>query len=100
MLLQSCVYTYNNIRAHNSVLFHICVHVHVHVHTHVDRIVLIVFMFLYLHVHMYMVSDFGNRPRRLYVVVNPASAEGNALHVWSRVERLFQLTHITTELMC
>ena len=50
--------------------------------------------------HFFVVSDFGNRPRRLYVVVNPASAEGNALRIWNRVEKLFQLTHITTELMC
>lgn len=47
-----------------------------------------------------IILDFGNRPRRLYVVVNPASGEGTALRVWNRVERLFQLTHITTELMC
>ena len=45
-------------------------------------------------------SDFGNRPRKLYVVVNPASGEGCAVKTWDKVERLFQLTHITTELMC
>ena len=47
-----------------------------------------------------VVPDFGNRPRRLYVVVNPASGEGTSLRVWSKVERLFQLTHITTEILC
>ena len=62
----------------------------------------IVFLILknYHSKHFFVVSDFGNRPRRLYVVVNPASAEGNALRIWNRVEKLFQLTHITTELMC
>lgn len=69
-----------------------------------------VIFYEYMHVHVQSVDsiivlcnvllDFGNRPRRLYVVVNPASGEGNALRVWNRVERLFHLTHITTELMC
>ncbi|CAI8031706.1 Ceramide kinase [Geodia barretti] len=47
----------------------------------------------------HQLQNFGNRPRRLYVVVNPASGEGTALRVWSKVERLFQLTHITTEIL-
>jgi ceramide kinase len=34
------------------------------------------------------------RPRKLYVVINPLSGKGNALKVWEKIERLFQVAEV------
>ena len=46
--------------------------------------------------------DFGNRPRKLYVVVNPYSGDspGAVERTWNKVERLFQLAQIHTDVIC
>lgn len=44
-----------------------------------------------------ILSDFGHRPRRLYVVINPTSGNNISLSVWAKVEPLFRLANVHTE---
>lgn len=44
-----------------------------------------------------ILSDFGHRPRRLYVVINPTSGNNTSLSVWAKVEPLFRLANVHTE---
>ena len=43
------------------------------------------------------VADFGARPRKLFVVVNPVSGRGSGLHTWLEVEKLFELAEVEVE---
>ena len=47
-------------------------------------------------------EDFGNRPRKLHVVVNLFSGDspGAVERTWTKVERLFQLAQIHTDITC
>lgn len=47
----------------------------------------------------HQMQNFGNRPRRLYVIVNPVSGTGAAPKVWAKVQSLFQLAQINTEVV-
>lgn len=44
------------------------------------------------------IQNFGHRPRRLYVVINPTSGNGCSLSTWSKVEPLFKLANVHTEI--
>ena len=57
-------------------------HTHTHTHTH-------------SHIH----TDFGNRPRRLYVIVNPASGGGKGASekVWHKVQQMFTVGQVVTD---
>jgi ceramide kinase len=41
-----------------------------------------------------MMHECNPRPRKLYVVINPLSGKGNALKVWEKIERLFQVAEV------
>ena len=45
--------------------------------------------------------DFGNRPRKLYVIINLTSGSGpNSVNrTWQRVLRMFQLANIHTDVL-
>ena len=47
-------------------------------------------------------EDFGNRPRKLHVVVNLYSGDspGAVERTWTKVERLFQLAQIHMDITC
>jgi len=49
----------------------------------------------------HQMQNFGNRPRKLYVVVNPYSGDspGAVDRTWNKVERLFQLAQIHTDVI-
>ena len=42
-------------------------------------------------------ADFGNRPRRLYVIINPTSGDHSGVDTWRRVEPMFNTAHIHTD---
>lgn len=42
----------------------------------------------------------SDRPRRLYVVVNPNSGKGHACRIWFRVESMFSDAMIKTDVVC
>ena len=46
-------------------------------------------------------SDFGNRPRKLYVVINLNSGDGpNSVNkIWQKVLRMFQMAGIHTDVL-
>ena len=50
---------------------------------------------------LHVLSDFGNRPRRLYVIVNPVSGEGQAAtdKIWQKIQRMFQVGQIVTDVI-
>ena len=48
----------------------------------------------------YSFAGSSNRPRRLYVVVNPHSGKGHACRTWFRVESMFSDAMIKTDVVC
>jgi hypothetical protein len=46
-----------------------------------------------------LIQNFGHRPRRLYVVINPVSGDGSSLSTWSKVEDMFALAQVHTEIL-
>lgn len=42
----------------------------------------------------------SNRPRRLYIIVNPNSGKGHACRTWFRVESMFSDAMIKTDIVC
>ena len=42
----------------------------------------------------------SDRPRRLYVIVNPSSGKGHACRTWFRVESMFNDAMIKTDVVC
>ncbi len=44
-------------------------------------------------------TDFGNRPRRLYVIVNPVSGGGGTEKLWSKVQQMFTVGQIVTDVI-
>ena len=42
-------------------------------------------------------AEFGARPRKLFVVVNPVSGRGYGLHTWLEVQKLFELAEVEVE---
>lgn len=42
-------------------------------------------------------TEFGARPRKLFVVVNPVCGRGSGLHTWREVEKLFELAEVEVE---
>eukprot|EP00731_Ephydatia_muelleri_P001824 Em0001g1824a len=47
----------------------------------------------------YRTQNFGNRPRRLFVVVSPVSGNGSAPKVWTKLEHRFRLARIHTDVL-
>ena len=45
-------------------------------------------------------SGASDRPRRLYVIVNPNSGKGHACRIWFRVESMFNDAMIKTDVVC
>jgi hypothetical protein len=46
--------------------------------------------------------DFGNRPRKLYVVINPMSGSGSGSgfdKMWQKIQRMFQIANIHTDVL-
>jgi hypothetical protein len=54
-------------------------------------------------VKLFMISssDFGNRPRKLYVVINLSSGDGpsSVNKIWQKVLRMFQMAGIHTDVL-
>ena len=42
--------------------------------------------------------DFGHRPRRLYIMINPTAGNRAGLSTWAKVEHLFQISNVHTEI--
>ncbi len=50
---------------------------------------------------MFNPLDFGNRPRKLYIVINPfsgASASSNS-KTWVKIQKMFQAANIHTDVL-
>ena len=41
--------------------------------------------------------DFGQRPRRLYVIINPVCGGDSGVECWRKVEPMFNSAHIHTD---
>ena len=44
-------------------------------------------------------SDFGHRPRRVYVIINPTCGSSSGWNTWIKVEPFFVLAHVHTEVI-
>lgn len=47
-----------------------------------------------------MLLGASNRPRRLYIIVNPNSGKGHACRIWFRVEPMFNDAMVKTDVVC
>ena len=44
-------------------------------------------------------TDFGHRPRRVYVIINPTCGSNSGWNTWIKVEPFFVLAHVHTEVI-
>ena len=45
--------------------------------------------------------DFGNRPRKLYIVINPVSGASTSASnkTWQKIQKMFQVANIHTDIL-
>ncbi len=75
---------------------------HTHSHTHSLSLSLslsLTHTHTHTHTHTRMHADFGNRPRRLYCVVNPTSGNGGTEKLWSKIQQMFSVGQIVTDVI-